>query len=305
MSWTRHRVRRRAAAGLIARHGPDSVGVLGSARATNEENYRRAEVRARRHRHEQRRLLRARLPRAERRGAEADARRRRGDQLVRRHRARAHDPGRRRQPTESHPVVGARIKQAARRGAQAHRHRSARIELAQDADCHLAAPAGHERRRCSTRWRTHLRRGPAATARSSRRRVAALPEFESFVAAWTPERAAAICGVEPEAIRRAARLYAAGAPAMSVHGLGMTEHVQGTEGVMALINLALLTGNIGQARRRHQPAARAEQRAGRGAHGLRAGAAARLRAARRRAATRSRRCGASRCRSPAGSTCWR
>ena len=33
---------------------------------------------------------------------------------------------------------------------------------------------------------------------------------------------------------------------MSVHGLGLTEHVQGTDGVSALINLALLTGNIGR-----------------------------------------------------------
>jgi formate dehydrogenase major subunit len=33
---------------------------------------------------------------------------------------------------------------------------------------------------------------------------------------------------------------------MAVHGLGLTEHVQGTDGVMALINLALLTGNIGK-----------------------------------------------------------
>ncbi len=33
---------------------------------------------------------------------------------------------------------------------------------------------------------------------------------------------------------------------MTVHGLGLTEHIQGTEGVMALVNLALLTGNIGK-----------------------------------------------------------
>ena len=33
---------------------------------------------------------------------------------------------------------------------------------------------------------------------------------------------------------------------MSVHGLGLTEHVQGTDGVMTLINLALLTGNLGK-----------------------------------------------------------
>ena len=33
---------------------------------------------------------------------------------------------------------------------------------------------------------------------------------------------------------------------MCFHGLGVTEHVQGTEGVMCLVNLALLTGNIGR-----------------------------------------------------------
>jgi formate dehydrogenase major subunit len=32
---------------------------------------------------------------------------------------------------------------------------------------------------------------------------------------------------------------------MFVHGLGVTEHEQGTDGVMAIVNLALLTGNIG------------------------------------------------------------
>ncbi len=43
-----------------------------------------------------------------------------------------------------------------------------------------------------------------------------------------------------------ARLYATHKPGMCCHGLGMTEHVQGTEGVMCLVNLALLTGNFGK-----------------------------------------------------------
>ena len=70
--------------------------------------------------------------------------------------------------------------------------------------------------------------------------------FTRFVDAWTPARAAAICGVDADAIRVAARLYATQGPAMTFHGLGLTEHVQGTDGVMALINLALLTGNLGK-----------------------------------------------------------
>jgi formate dehydrogenase major subunit len=47
-------------------------------------------------------------------------------------------------------------------------------------------------------------------------------------------------------IREAARIYATNKPSLSVHGLGMTEHIQGTEGIMALVNLALITGNIGK-----------------------------------------------------------
>jgi formate dehydrogenase major subunit len=41
-------------------------------------------------------------------------------------------------------------------------------------------------------------------------------------------------------------MYASERPSMSVNGLGLTEHVQGTDTVMALINLALLTGNLGR-----------------------------------------------------------
>ena len=70
--------------------------------------------------------------------------------------------------------------------------------------------------------------------------------FIRFVADWPPERAAEICGVDADLIRQAARLYATSSPAMSAHGLGLTEHVQGTDGVIALINLALLTGNLGK-----------------------------------------------------------
>jgi formate dehydrogenase major subunit len=77
-------------------------------------------------------------------------------------------------------------------------------------------------------------------------RVADADAFSRFVREWTPERAAGLCGVDAEAIRAAARLYARYSPAMSVHGLGLTEHVQGTDAVTALINLALLTGNVGR-----------------------------------------------------------
>jgi formate dehydrogenase major subunit len=70
--------------------------------------------------------------------------------------------------------------------------------------------------------------------------------FRGFLAGYSPESVADVCGVAAELIRQTARLYATGKPAMCFHGLGVTEHVQGTEGVMCLVNLALITGNIGR-----------------------------------------------------------
>jgi formate dehydrogenase major subunit len=55
-----------------------------------------------------------------------------------------------------------------------------------------------------------------------------------------------VSDVDAELIRRAARLCATAKPAICFHGLGVTEHTQGTEGVMCLVNLALMTGNIGK-----------------------------------------------------------
>ena len=95
-------------------------------------------------------------------------------------------------------------------------------------------------------WRTSSSGSTWSIRRSSSNRVAGYEAFARFVADWPPERVVDICGVEADAIRPAARLYATTRPAMIVNGLGMTEHVQGTDTVSALINLALITGNIGK-----------------------------------------------------------
>ena len=55
-----------------------------------------------------------------------------------------------------------------------------------------------------------------------------------------------IAGVNPEHIRGAARLYATGGNGAIYYGLGVTEHSQGSTMVMAMANLAMLTGNVGR-----------------------------------------------------------
>jgi predicted molibdopterin-dependent oxidoreductase YjgC len=58
---------------------------------------------------------------------------------------------------------------------------------------------------------------------------------------------AASCGVSPEMIRETARLIGGHAPVLFVHGLGLSELTQGTDSVLALANLGMLTGSIGRA----------------------------------------------------------
>jgi formate dehydrogenase major subunit len=146
--------------------------------------------------------------------------------------------------TENHPIIGARIKQAALRGANLIVIDPRRIELAHYATIHLAPRPGTNIPLFNALAATIVREGLAEEAFLGAR-VGGVEEFRSFVDAWRPERAAEICGVDADAIVEAARLYARPKPAMMFHGLGVTEHAQGTDGVKALVNLALLTGNIG------------------------------------------------------------
>src|SRR6476660_6899268 len=62
----------------------------------------------------------------------------------------------------------------------------------------------------------------------------------------SPEEVAKISGVPAEAIRGAARLFAAGGNGAIYYGLGVTEHSQGSTTVIAIANLAMATGNIGR-----------------------------------------------------------
>jgi formate dehydrogenase major subunit len=230
---------------IIERHGADSVGVLGSARATNEDNYVTQKF--------ARTVLGTNNVDCCARVCHAPSavalKRMLGTGLS----TNAFDDiesactillcGA--NPTENHPVVGARIRQAALGGAHLIVVDPRRIELARHAEIHLAVAPGTNIPLFNAMARTIVNEGLYDREFVSRR-VEGFNDFKAFLEPWTVERAAGICGVEADLITRAARLFARETPAMTVTGLGLTEHVQGTETVMALINLALLTGNLGR-----------------------------------------------------------
>jgi len=64
---------------------------------------------------------------------------------------------------------------------------------------------------------------------------------------YTPEAMAPICGIDPDAIREVARLYANAKSAMIFWGMGVSQHIHGTDNCRCLISLALMTGQVGRA----------------------------------------------------------
>jgi len=70
-------------------------------------------------------------------------------------------------------------------------------------------------------------------------------ELGKSLQAYTSEYVEEITGVRGQEVQLAARLFAGAERASIVYGNGITQHVTGTDGVMALANLAMLTGNIG------------------------------------------------------------
>ncbi len=231
--------------GILVESGPQSIGMLGSARATNEDNYLAQKfarvVLGTNNIDCCARVCHAPTAAAMKRMLGTGAATNSFDDIE--HAAGFLLAGC--NPTEAHPIVGARIKQAVLRGARLIVIDPRETELTDYADVHLALRPGTNVPLFNALAHVIVTE-TLADARSLRDRISGEEEFRDFIGAWTPERAATICDVEPDDIRAAARLYANSAPAMAFHGLGMTEHVQGTEGVMALVNLALLTGNFGK-----------------------------------------------------------
>ena len=68
----------------------------------------------------------------------------------------------------------------------------------------------------------------------------------AHLAEFTPEAMSSICGIEAETIRDVARTFAAGSAGMIFWGMGVSQHIHGTDNSRCLISLALMTGNVGK-----------------------------------------------------------
>ncbi len=147
--------------------------------------------------------------------------------------------------TEAHPVTGARIKQAVLGGAKLIVIDPRRTELASLADVHLRLRTGTNVPLLNSLAAAMVDEGRIDRA-FIERRTTDFDAYAAFLDACKPEKAEHLTGVPANLVRRAARMYGGATNPLQVHGLGVTEHYQGSEAVMLLCNLALLAGAIGR-----------------------------------------------------------
>jgi len=69
---------------------------------------------------------------------------------------------------------------------------------------------------------------------------------KAHLAGFTPEKMSEICGIAPEMLRDVARTFAGAKAAMIFWGMGISQHIHGTDNSRCLISLALMTGQVGR-----------------------------------------------------------
>jgi formate dehydrogenase major subunit len=167
-------------------------------------------------------------------------------------------------PTEAHPVFASRMKRRLRKGAKLIVIDPRRIALVRSphiaAAHHLALQPGTNVAVLTAMAHVIVTEGLADEAFIRER--CDWDEYQDWArfvsdARHSPEVLEAVTRVPADELRKAARLFATGGPgwasaqrskanAAIYYGLGVTEHSQGSSTVMAIANLAMVTGNIGR-----------------------------------------------------------
>ncbi len=146
----------------------------------------------------------------------------------------------------NHPVIAIRFRRAMSRGARIIVVNPKRVELCDQADLWIQQKPGTDVALFNAMARVILDEG-LANVDFIRTRTEGFDEWRASLAEFTLDRAAAVTGVPAEDIARAARWYAR--PPFSgsclIWGMGITQHVNGIHNAHAVLNLSLVTGQLG------------------------------------------------------------
>ncbi|MBT6440592.1 MAG: formate dehydrogenase subunit alpha, partial [Flavobacteriales bacterium] len=149
-------------------------------------------------------------------------------------------------PTDAHPVTGARIKQRMMQSSVTSIIVDPRrIELARYATYHLQLRPGTNVALLNMMM-YYIITENVLDQSFIEARTEGFEDFKANILKLDMDELSDITGVEKDLVKKAAVTYATAKAAMEFHGLGVTEHTQGTYTVQLIADLAMITGNIGK-----------------------------------------------------------
>jgi len=148
-------------------------------------------------------------------------------------------------PTVNHPVAASFIKNAARQGTKLIVMDPRRSDLSRIAHRYLQFKPDTDVAMLNALMHVIVHEGLVDEAFIAERTIG-YEELKKNVAGYSPEAMAPICGIDAETLREVARLYARSKASIILWGMGVSQHVHGTDNARCLIALALMTGQIGR-----------------------------------------------------------
>ena len=148
-------------------------------------------------------------------------------------------------PTVNHPVAATFIKNAVRRGAKLVIMDPRATDLARHATHFLQFRSDTDVALLNSIMHVIVEEG-LINERFIAERTEGFEAFRDNLKHFAPEQMEGICGIDAATIRTVARLYATAGTAMILWGMGVSQHVHGTDNARCLIALALMTGQIGR-----------------------------------------------------------
>jgi formate dehydrogenase major subunit len=148
-------------------------------------------------------------------------------------------------PTVNHPVAATWIKNAAKNGTKLVVLDPRRSELARQAHRFLQFKPDTDVALLNAMMNVIVTEG-LVDEEFIANRTMGYEELRANVEGYSPEAMAPICGIDADTIRYVARLYATSKASMILWGMGVSQHVHGTDNARCLIALSLMTGQIGR-----------------------------------------------------------
>jgi formate dehydrogenase major subunit len=147
--------------------------------------------------------------------------------------------------TANHPVAASFFKEARKRGTKLIVVDPRRLDIADHADHYCRIKPGTDVAFYNAMMNVIIEEGLVDEAYVERY----TDDYEALretVVRYTADRAAGICGVDADTIRAVALDFGRATGAIIYWGMGISQHVYGTNNARCLIALALLTGNVGK-----------------------------------------------------------